>query len=175
MKLQLVFWMMVVALAVCIVGQDYLDSCEGGDSLTDDEYIRRYFPTMMDAVAVSASPSGYDSTDDDIIDANLSATTDRGFIADSWTEVTALTITFPIEDGTYKDVSLDWRDGKLRLIGDPNNYDEAAKIFLTEGMYGAAYDLVAADPNAIRRLVREGLVWDAIQAEYGVNSNAVDH
>lgn len=84
-------------------------------------------------------------------------------------------VTFWLGDG--REVGLTWADGPLAIVGDPNDYTEAAKLFLTEIVGEAALSIVAEDPNAIRRLARSGRLcavlghqwrWDVPGFEQGV-------
>jgi len=115
------------------------------------------FPAYADSTPILPSVN---ETADFSIGGNISKTSDIINITDASTVSVATAISIYADHTEL--VSLDWSDGKLRLIGDPNNYDEAAKVFLTEAMYGAAYDLVANDPNAIRRLVESGAICKAM-------------
>ncbi len=69
------------------------------------------------------------------------------------------------------EVVLNWSTGVLEIEGDPNHYTEAAKMFLTYVMTGAAYELVAADPNAIRRLGESGAICEVLGHRWVVGDN----
>jgi hypothetical protein len=56
------------------------------------------------------------------------------------------------------EVALDWSNGVLDIQGDPNDYTEAARLFLLHVVPQAAEKIVAADPNALRRLCASGAV-----------------
>lgn len=69
-------------------------------------------------------------------------------------------ISFYVGEGSP--VVLSWADSRLDLLGDPNSYTEAARLFLTHILPDAAYQMVAADPVKVRRLVSEGVVCEAV-------------
>lgn len=67
-----------------------------------------------------------------------------------------------IDLGDGNSVSLNWGSGKLEVIGDPNRYTEAAWKLLMYAVPEAAAEIVAADPNSIRKLCESGAVCKVI-------------
>lgn len=59
-------------------------------------------------------------------------------------------------DGKKEHALIDWSSGKVDVVGDPNGYTDAAKTFLKITCPQAAYEIVAHDPEMIRRLASEG-------------------
>lgn len=79
------------------------------------------------------------------------------FISDlSLTGRAYTSITICVDDSN--DVTITWQDGKLDIVGDPNHYTKAARLFLTYAMADAAEQIVAANPEAIRRLADSGRI-----------------
>ena len=153
MKLQMVFWMVVVlcvaALGVRIhrnVSHRTRPITIGQDINTTDEATGK-----VEAVWVA--------------DLYLVGRDDAGAVANPKL-VTNPSITIGLGNG--RNVELNWDDGPLTLIGDPNDYDEAAKVFLTVVMSDAAYEIVAADPHQIRKLVKSGAACDAMGHQWRV-------
>lgn len=66
-------------------------------------------------------------------------------------------------------ITLEVRDGKFDVIGDPNHYTKAARTFFAAGCPEAVYGLVAGDKRAIRRLCESGKVCEVMGHQWGLD------
>jgi hypothetical protein len=71
----------------------------------------------------------------------------------------------PIDIAIWGDgfeVVISAKSGKLDIIGDPNRYTEAARVFWCEAAPEAVYGIFSADNKAIRQLCESGRVCDVM-------------
>ena len=90
-----------------------------------------------------------------------------GMVDPKWTDVPTSDIVIHLDNGA-KSIKLNLR-GKLDIIGDPNLYTEAARVFLTCALWDAAYRIISEDPNAIRRLCESGRVCEVTGHQWGMD------